>query len=64
MSSFNSKQRLAAILAADAVGYSRRMAKIKPERERCKLADLLSATPKGLHRSKGWDELPTVGAER
>ena len=29
-----------------------------------RLAAILAATPKGLHRSKGWDELPTVGAER
>ena len=38
--------------------------KIKPERKRRNLADLLAATPKGLHRAKGWDELRAAGAER
>ena len=37
--------------------------KITPERPRRSLADLLAATPKGLHRAKGWDELPSAGTE-
>ena len=31
--------------------------RIKPERSRRSLAELLANTPKGLHRAKGWDEL-------
>lgn len=37
--------------------------KIKPERPRKSLADLLKATPRGLCRAEGWDELGTAGAE-
>ena len=37
--------------------------KIKPDRPRRTLAELLSATPKGLQRAKGWDELGAAGAE-
>lgn len=37
--------------------------KIKPQQARRKLADLLKATPKGLCRATGWDEMGTVGAE-
>ncbi len=37
--------------------------KIKPERTRRSLADLLKATPKGLCRATGWDELGSAGAE-
>jgi antitoxin ChpS len=36
---------------------------LKPARSRRCLADLLAATPKGLHRVAGWDELPAVGNE-
>lgn len=37
--------------------------KIKPGRQRPKLSDLLTATPDGLCRIEGWDELPAAGAE-
>lgn len=37
--------------------------KVRPERARRNLADLLKATPKGLCRAEGWDELGSVGAE-
>ena len=37
--------------------------KIKPQRARKSLADLLIATPAGLCRADGWDELAPVGAE-
>jgi len=36
---------------------------IKPERTRRSLADLLAATPEGLCRAEGWDELGSAGAE-
>jgi antitoxin ChpS len=38
--------------------------RLKPTRPRKRLADLLAATPKGLNRVEGWDEMPAVGAER
>ena len=37
--------------------------KVRPQRLRPKLADLLKATPRGLSRADGWDELASVGAE-
>lgn len=37
--------------------------KIRPERARKSLADLLRATPAGLCRAQGWDELGAAGAE-
>ena len=37
--------------------------KIKPDRQRPTLADLLAATPEGLCRAEGWDEMPSAGAE-
>lgn len=37
--------------------------RIKPERSRRSLAELLAATPKGLQRAKGWDELVAAGSE-
>jgi antitoxin component of MazEF toxin-antitoxin module len=37
--------------------------KIKPQRPRRSLAELLAATPPGLCRAEGWDELGTTGAE-
>lgn len=37
--------------------------KIRPERPRKSLADLLRATPAGLCRAEGWDELGDAGAE-
>ena len=37
--------------------------KMKPERPRRSLAELLAATPKGLCRAKGWDELGSAGGE-
>jgi antitoxin ChpS len=38
--------------------------RLKPARQRRSLTDLLAATPKGLHRVKGWDELPAIGNEQ
>ena len=37
--------------------------KIRPERARRSLADLLDATPAGLCRAQGWDKLGAAGAE-
>ncbi len=37
--------------------------KIKPQRTRRSLKELLAATPEGLCRAEGWDELGTVGGE-
>ena len=37
--------------------------KIRPERPRTALAELLDATPAGLCRAEGWDELGAAGAE-
>jgi antitoxin component of MazEF toxin-antitoxin module len=37
--------------------------KIKPQRPRRSLTDLLAATPDGLCRAQGWDELGSAGAE-
>lgn len=38
--------------------------RLKPACPRRRLADLLAATPQGLHRVEGWDELPAVGNEQ
>jgi antitoxin component of MazEF toxin-antitoxin module len=37
--------------------------KIRPQRPRRSLADLLAATPTGQCRADGWDEMNTSGAE-
>ena len=37
--------------------------KIKPQRPRKSLTELLDATPVGLCRAQGWDELGDTGAE-
>ena len=37
--------------------------RIKPARTRSSLAELLAATPDGLHRVEGWDEMPAAGEE-
>ena len=37
--------------------------KLKPARRRKSLAELLAATPEGIHRIEGWDEMPQAGAE-
>lgn len=37
--------------------------KIRPQRQRKTLAELLKATPRGLQRAQGWDELGSAGAE-
>jgi antitoxin ChpS len=37
--------------------------KLKPGRQRRTLAELLAATPPGLCRAEGWDEMPAVGNE-
>ncbi len=36
---------------------------LRPLRPRRTLAEWLAATPQGLHRVEGWDELPPVGTE-
>ena len=38
--------------------------KLKPERRRPNLAELLAATPEGLCRVEGWDEMPATGNEQ
>ena len=37
--------------------------KVKPGRQRPKLAELLAATPENLALVAGWDEMADVGAE-
>ena len=37
--------------------------KLKPVKQRLTLSELLAATPKGLERVPGWDEMPAVGKE-
>lgn len=37
--------------------------KLKPTRSRPKLSELLAATPEGLHRVDGWEEMPAAGDE-
>ena len=37
--------------------------RLKPARTRRSLAELLAATPDGLQRVEGWDEMPAVGEE-
>ncbi|MHB8248240.1 MAG: AbrB/MazE/SpoVT family DNA-binding domain-containing protein [Acidithiobacillus sp.] len=37
--------------------------RVRPGRQRPKLADLLAATPEGLCRVDGWDEIAAVGGE-
>ena len=37
--------------------------KVKPGRQRLKLADLLAATPDDVPRLAGWDDMPSVGPE-
>ncbi|MSQ53668.1 MAG: AbrB/MazE/SpoVT family DNA-binding domain-containing protein [Betaproteobacteria bacterium] len=37
--------------------------KVKPGRQRPKLAELLAATPEGDCRAKGWDEITHAGEE-
>lgn len=37
--------------------------RIKPAKPRRSLEELLAATPEGLHRVEGWDEMPSVGGE-
>ncbi|MFM9913388.1 MAG: AbrB/MazE/SpoVT family DNA-binding domain-containing protein [Methylophilaceae bacterium] len=37
--------------------------RLKPGRPRLNLAELLAATPDGLQRVEGWDEMPAGGSE-
>ena len=37
--------------------------RLRPARRKRSLAELLDATPAGLHRVEGWDEMPAVGTE-
>ena len=50
-----------AVLSVEISGAELRL---KPVRPRRRLTELLAATPKGLQRVEGWDELPPVGNER
>ena len=38
--------------------------RLRPVRQRKSLTELLEATPGGLHRAEGWDEMASVGAEQ
>jgi antitoxin ChpS len=38
--------------------------RLRPARPRRSLAELLEATPDGLHRVEGWDEMPVAGGEQ
>jgi antitoxin ChpS len=46
-----------------AVEISGEELRLKPARQRKRLAELLAATPEGLHRVECWDEMPQVGGE-
>jgi antitoxin component of MazEF toxin-antitoxin module len=37
--------------------------RLNPARKRRTLSELLAATPEGLHRIEGWDEMPQGGGE-
>ncbi|MBK8184264.1 MAG: AbrB/MazE/SpoVT family DNA-binding domain-containing protein [Candidatus Competibacteraceae bacterium] len=50
-----------AVLSVEISGAELRL---KPARPRRRLAELLAATPKGLQRVEGWDELSAVGNEQ
>ena len=49
-----------ATLAVEIAGAELRL---RPTRPRRRLADLLAATPDGLHRVEGWDGMPAAGGE-
>lgn len=61
-STYVEQNRLSAgsALSIDIVGDE---LKIRPKRTRRTLAELLAATPRGLHRATGWDELAPGGTE-
>ena len=46
-----------------AVEISGQELRLKPARERKGLAELLAATPEGLQRVEGWDDMPQAGGE-
>ena len=46
-----------------AVEISGEELRLKPAHKRKSLAELLAATPEGLHRVEGWDEMPQAGGE-
>jgi len=48
------------LIAVEVAGEELRL---KPARKRKTLSELLAATPKGLHRIGGWDEMPQSGGE-
>jgi antitoxin ChpS len=37
--------------------------RLRPVKTRRSLEELLAATPEGLHRVEGWDEMPPAGDE-
>lgn len=47
-------------LALEIAGQELRITPAKPRRN---LEELLAATPEGLHRVEGWDEMPIIGDE-
>jgi antitoxin ChpS len=47
-------------VALEITGQELRITPAKPRRS---LEELLAATPEGLHRVEGWDEMPPVGGE-
>jgi len=47
-------------LAVEIAGAELRLRPAKPRRS---LEELLAATPDGLHRVEGWDEMPLAGNE-
>jgi len=49
-----------ATLAVEIAGAELRL---RPARPRRSLVELLAATPEGLHRADGWDEMPATGTE-
>ncbi len=46
-----------------AVEISGEELRLRPAKTRRSLEELLAATPEGLHRVEGWDEMPPVGGE-
>jgi antitoxin ChpS len=49
-----------AVMAVEIAGTE---LKLRPARSRRSLAELLEATPDGLHRVEEWDEMPVAGGE-
>lgn len=52
--------RAGSLVAVEIAGEELRL---KPARKRKTLSELLAATPEGLNRIDGWDEMPQTGME-